>query len=391
MLLLQVTTAGMRLKQSHRRPNRQGLDGPFPIAPGDYSTRVKQIGKCVCVTDSGLGPGEYNSPQAKDVCMRNAPGFVIGKASRDTQGVPHYTASLSTLLSQAQAAESGLECHSSPMYPPLHVIASTGCNIPQSCPADIHIPKNYPSEASDCGSNAFQAQDGTRSAESLNIGMKETDASREPNTGHMHDRRLCHLQKVLPPLSVARSAAHHVAPGDWDWAAVSRALCNTFTTQHGGAFRNDRAKTQIDSNNKGSTSLAPSSQACDISQIDANDCRQVQHPRVDAADCRQAHAQHQCLTKEDMDQESVISELPSHMNTRHQPDNSQLASKEPTKGVMQVDPSAIERHERARQAAEEVQAIQTRQRLWEVQSALLPFLKREAMQASSMASKVSWM
>jgi hypothetical protein len=86
------------------------------------------------------------------------------------------------------------------------------------------------------------------------------------------------------------------------------------------------------------------------------------------------------------------SEMMEHIKTGHEQDSShQTGRNEASKRALQVDPSAVGRLERARHAFQAAQAIQTRQRRWEMQSALLPFLKQEAMQSASVtSSKAFW-
>jgi len=97
-----AATRALRPRKSFRRPQRPELDGPFPLAPGQVSTRLKQMAKTLATHDSGLGPGEYNAALASIDAHR---GHRIGTGCREARMKQVYG------LSVSQTINYGLDWH----------------------------------------------------------------------------------------------------------------------------------------------------------------------------------------------------------------------------------------------------------------------------------------
>ena len=164
------------------------------------------------------------------------------------------------------------------------------------------------------------------------------------------------VPQKLPPSAVLRSAAQRgTSPGNWEWDAVSRSLCNTFTMQDGGAFRNDRAKVSARD-----TPVDEEAEATALKRAHF-----VAHAAAQARAVRQSGVVLQPAA-------AGGSVVPSRECAVEQ-----NASKQ--------DHAEEQRRAAARQAAEVAQSVRARQQRWEMQSALLPLLKREALQADGTA------
>lgn len=72
LLHLQAVPASAFTRRSPHRPTQQPLDGPFPLQPGQVSTRVHNLDRFLLLRDSGLGPAAYDQGSSKDALARRA-------------------------------------------------------------------------------------------------------------------------------------------------------------------------------------------------------------------------------------------------------------------------------------------------------------------------------
>ena len=353
---------GRPLKGSHRRPHKASLDGPFPIAPGEQSTRAQQMSKHLRVHDSGLGPGEYEGAQALAACKRHAPAATIGRAPRGAAAPPQRAAPISVVLRQIGQDVAP----TTPGPDPLRLAEGRAClkAAAQPCPLE----------------HAASAQLTEPQPQGLGERLPAHTASSTPTAAgplpRRPDMRLAvpsaRLRPALPPQKappeeVARSAAHCPAPGDWDWGAVSRASCNTFTMQGGGAFRHDRARF-----------------ADEPAQQDAH---RAVHATANgtAASADRDHLAVGMSAFRDPGAAMHGSVVADTAGAEQDGEHVRLsASSKAVAKLEQLDPAVLKRRSHAQRAAEQAQAARTRRQRWEIQSALLPFLKREAMQAEGL-------
>jgi hypothetical protein len=444
-------------KTTFRRPLDPGVDGPFPLQPGESSTRVKQIAKALAVANSGLAPGQYNSDVSKDWCMRGASGGAcMSRTDRAQRHAPRFAESLSAALARGQTwvgvarQESPVAARAQPRSAS-EQYAAAAARMPRMAegsalelpsrgtshsPPSIAIPTAVHS-AEDVAASDQPAQDAegtgddsegapnaaqtaqhheadTDTLDEANVVVdsarstrddtdEQLDASHEPRsaggaraansaqapraqqaplqsrqpdthvvgdaTAHESALRQCargrHVLVPLkpPPPAVARSAAQGDNPGNWDWAAASRALCNTFTMQDGGAFRRDRARAQMTVDEAAASRRLAGLEA---SQSPAD--RDVQHLVQRSAASTPQDIVHGAA--------GATGDSVGHgrrAGAAEQHGNAQRRSK-----AELVDAKAQAQHEAALRAAEAARGVRERQQRWEMQSALLPVLKRDA-------------
>jgi hypothetical protein len=409
---LQVASiTALRPKASHRRPHNPELDGPFPVQPGDSSLRVKQIARSLVVPGSGLDPGHYDGPLSKDACMRNTcTGARIGKGVRGgVRPVLHYAVSTSAALAHGHtwvdtalhgpldvshfgtqvAADTRSQWEDATLRMPrvaeghaLDTLTHRVCRQAGSqletgqAQASVGDRRTQEQGASQRMGEVAIQQPGASGTEQDLLTKSRAPSSRQaqPVATSMPRDKHRFLPQKPPPPEVARSAVRGSAPGEWEWGAVSRSLCNTFTMQDGGAFRNDRAKAQpcggrLSCDRSAVQALTtpaalPSRQAVPSEQI---------HP--DSPMCLgmvsipEEHAAHCNIWPATEGSEAQGASLGQSVNSTQKCVN----HKEVTEDLMVHESRTF-----ARRAAEEAQAVRTRQKRWKVQSALLPFLKREA-------------
>ena len=394
---MQVAAAtGLKPKATHRRPHNSDIDGPFAVAPGDSSTRVKQIAKTLAMRDSGVDAGQYEADRSKDSCLRNtSTGAVIGTGVRGEGRIfQHHALSISEALAKGQTWVD------TAMYGPIGVRQLGGqqgslldpweqaaFNMPpyasgqalstryrqvdeRVLPASAHTAHSVRASAgnfvADMGAAAVHVS--TAQAGTCFSTPRDWDGGAPQMKGHNQvldsaalacrtqprppPARLFMPQKP-PPREVLRSAQRAISPGEWDWEAVSRSLCNTFTMQDGGAFRNDRAKPSPSTDQRGAGA-----------------------------------GSHKQILAETMASQAAAAAgdpLPGKAPRAGKLGDAGRSGEESpgerkAANAVALDPMTVQRREAARRAALHAQGVRSRQKRWEMQSALLPLLKREAMQ-----------
>ena len=192
-----------------------------------------------------------------------------------------------------------------------------------------------------------------------------------------------YIPQKPPPPEVARSAALHHDPGKWDWVAAGRALHNTFTMQDGGGYRRNRVQVQPSVDKLDAFRVPP--------KCTRQHCMAAAEAREHSGQLSPSHGQGLAHQPRAVSAPySVKAEACSH-NLQRESTGKRHTEQVQARKLKALDPTAEARHAAAKRAAGQVQAVQERQRRWQLQSQLLPLMKRDAMLRSVVAPTSSTM
>ena len=449
-------------KSTFRRPHTQAQDGPFPLRPGDSSTRVKQIAKTLAVPSSGADPGQYDYEHAKDWCMRNPRvGAYMSRTKRAGPAPRQVADSLSVALAHGYtwvdratlgpAAVSQIGHHNGsdaadgPPAPP-RMAEGHALPLPPWHPSARAAAAQTPVPFDASGVDAFDEEHGfhmsaegraqltessfeahaaaalgvlddvhTDSAHVVAAGLAGKDVTDVAPTAPVTCATLAPLgaggrvrpepyldhgfaghvtaaaparprpfvPPKAPPIAVARSAAHCADPGDWDWGASARALCNTFTMQDGGAFQRDRARADMSRDpldkHGGAHSQSPTRDLIEL------DCEAGAH-EVEAQSRGECESGREEAEGSGLGTNTLCAQNAEGIGARRGAsarDQSEASVQQrrgrATPKMVASDAKAKARHEAAEVSAAAAHAVRARQARWQMQSALLPVLKRDAL------------
>lgn len=357
-MLMQVSDLRcLKSRVSFRRPHSRSRDGPFPLDRGSLSTRAREVdalNRRCGRGGSDIGPGQYDGGVAKDTCLRNVhTGARIGSSSREAIAPRVLSPSISTTLAASpahrdcghsschDAAESRNRCMDLPMLLPV-----------QAEPGSLHM--EHPRLSKVVVGNALTPPG------SVVMGSRDRKKRREVDVGCSlkQDRLLRPVHKnngkipswkyhqVPCPAVLSVEAARCKQPGSWNWVAVARSIRSTFTKQDGGCHTNPRSQTAVE-------------------HVHGNSAVGVHHGgrQRNIAPVSQSHGQKSALHRE-APQGSAST---SHGDA--EPGGVAFAS-------MRLSQHDIESHQLASEAAAAAQAVDLRQKQWQLQSALLPLMKQ---------------
>lgn len=457
-------------RTNFRRPHMQQLDGPFLLPPGEASTRVKQIAKLIMAPNSGADPGQYDVETAKDSCARNVhTGAYISATGRErtpactvpvsysqalTHGFPYATDICDPHRDAGAVGRAALpdmtEGRAVQLVPRARIPHATAAPTAKatrthaddaSATAAVHAldsselhggshPASAREDTTVAGlsavhsSSTLVADPTTTCIGSVSKQASSTQVQADsPATLHAERRHdgqpAVHLRP--PPPAVAASATRSARPGSWDWCAARRACTGTFTMQHGGAFRHDRARAdvtvgELDKYQARSRTASPvhigvpagrtavacanigvtcsTRQAGSLADLaGASAAAKVQHAAVEsmsarpqsspgAADddavqqCQPALVTGAATAPGAATVEETAARAANKQRAPGRRREVNAAGMDPA--LFKLDPCAQDRHRAAKKAAAACRRVQRRQQRWRLESELLPMLKRDA-------------
>lgn len=243
----------LKSKVSHRRPHSRSRDGPFGLERGELSTRSREVEALQRHCGHGgseVGPGQYEGAVAKDACLRNVrTGARIGSSCREPCMRQLRSPSLSKSLAEMnanperEAVQTSTHCQGGKAVPDLPMLLPESSDSRQtqkqlSTPTTVSV--GNAQHGADTASVAPLPRKRQGHSDADRSGSQECQASGKPkDSWKQRDGQHHH---VPVPVSLSAEARKSRQPGNWNWHAVARPLCNTFTRQDGGCHKNARAQ-----------------------------------------------------------------------------------------------------------------------------------------------------
>lgn len=346
----------LKTKVSHRRPHSRSRDGPFPLEHGEVSTRAREFDALSRQCGQGgceVGPGHYDGAAAKDTCLRGVyTGARIGSSCREPTKQHVRCPSVSKSLAGMNAPSEPTAIHC-PRHGENRGAAPMPMLLPQSAgnshtgrqvstPTTVNIGNaphcSEPSAVADICPNR-QDREVKRSVKQECLARHQQRMTRKSTF-----RQQCHIRC---PAVLSAEAAKCRQPGSWNWNAVAQPLCNTFTKQDGGWHNNPRTQTPAEyvppdaSTGHHQSGIRPRNLVsghigvCGTSNLRKNASQQVMETSV--------------RTDDGNGLVSITALISQH---------------------------ELHSHQLAAEAAAAALAVDLRQKQWQLQSALLPFMKQ---------------
>lgn len=345
----------LKPKVSHRRPHSRSRDGPFPLEHGELSTRAREfdaLNRRCGQRGCDVGPGEYDGAEAKDTCLRSVSTSArIGSSCREPTKQHIRCPSVSKSLAGMNTASelTATQCLR-------HSANGGAASIPMLLPEPPGNGHTGRLVSTPTTVNIGNAPHCSKPPAEAGIGPKRhgREDSRSVNQDSLIRRQQRNPQKsafslqrhIRCPANLSTAAAKCRQPGNWDWHAVAQPLCNTFTKQDGGWHNNPRIQKPAE--------FVPIEMSSRHHQSGHRPCKQVSGQSGVGISIFQEDATQQAMRSTSRTDTGkgleAITGLISHQE--------------------------LHSHQLAAEAATAAQAVDLRQKQWQLQSALLPFMKQ---------------